>query len=579
MLNRRIGTWRLRRILLSIFVVGLIFAVFWGIWWFRWRHGRFDVIVCGGKIFDGDRWIAAPCVGVRDGLIAHLGRLQWASAKKRVHASGLVVAPGFIDLHAHVERNVPSGRPFRAPNFVRMGVTTLVTGNCGTSARNIGQFLDGLDRHGSQVNLATLVGHNTVRESVIGPAPRPASLEEVERMSARVAEALVAGAFGLSTGLAYAPGNHAREGELVALARSAASHKGIYATHLRDEGLHVGQALEEALRIGSEAGVPVHVSHMKVACRSLWGRAPDLLRRIDLARSSGMRVTMDAYAYTASSTSLDILMPPELRGPATPYRAILKDPRRKSQAISGMLAQLKDDGFADYSFARIAYFHRDHSIEGLAIPDVAVRLRLASNSGRATTEVQAETVLALLARGGAQMIYFTMSEEDMLTILRHPQCSIGTDSSVRGSDLRYAHPRGVGNFPRILGQLVREKRALSMEDALRKMTGLAADTFGLRDRGRIRTGAAADLTIFDPQSIADKSSYESTFEAPSGIRWVLVNGVPVVDPDGPTDTNPGSVIRGPGWAGFRSQVSGTPTGEKPRRGGQGPAGARSRNSR
>jgi N-acyl-D-amino-acid deacylase len=452
-----------------------------------------------------------------------------------------------------------------------MGVTTLVTGNCGTSARNIGQLLDGLDRYGGQVNVATLVGHNTIRESIIGAAARPASSEEVEQMSGRIAEALAQGAFGLSTGLAYSPGNHASEGELVALARAAATNQGIYATHLRDEGLHVGQALEEALRIGREADIPVHVSHMKVASRSLWGRASDLLRRIDVARSSGMRVTMDAYAYTASSTSLDILMPPDLRGTATPYRAILKDPRRKSRAISGMLAQLKDDGFSDYSFARIAYFHRDHSLEGLAIPDVAVRVGLASHSGRATIEVQAETVLALLARGGAQMIYFTMSEEDMLAILRHPQCSIGTDTSVRSSELRYAHPRGVGNFPRILGQLVREKHALSMDDALRKMTGSAADAFGFRSRGRIQLGAAADLTVFDPQSVADKSSYEHTLEAPSGIRWVLVNGVPVVDPDGPTGANPGRVIRGPGWAGFRGQITSTKTGETLRPSGQGTA--------
>jgi N-acyl-D-amino-acid deacylase len=449
-----------------------------------------------------------------------------------------------------------------------MGVTTLVTGNCGTSARNIGQLLGGLDSHGSQVNVATLVGHNTIRESVIGAAARPASGEEVERMSGRVKGAMIEGAFGLSTGLAYAPGNYAREGELVALARAAASHQGLYATHLRDEGLHVGPALDEALRIGRQAGIPVHVSHMKVASRSLWGRASDLLRRIDAARSSGTRVTIDAYAYTASSTSLDILMPPGFRGPATPYRAILKDPRRKSQAVSGMLAQLKDDGFSDYSFARIAYFHRDHSLEGLAIPEVAVRLGLASKAGVLTTEAQAETVLALLARGGAQMIYFTMSEDDVLTILRHPQCSIGTDSSVRGGDLRFVHPRGIGNFPRILGQFVRDKQAFSMEDALKKMTALAADIFGLPDRGRIRIGAAADLTVFDPQSIADKSSYDHPLEAPSGIRWVLVNGVPVVDPDGPTDANPGRVIRGPGWAGLRGQPTRHSMGETPRRGGQ-----------
>lgn len=535
---------RLRVLVLLISCI-VVAAVALSLWWFRLRHEQFDVVLCGERVFDGDKWLGVPCVGIRNGLVVDLGYLQWAPAKRRINGMGLIIAPGFIDLHAHVENNIPAGRPFRAQNFVRMGVTTLVTGNCGTSARDIGRVLDGLDRNGSQVNVATLVGHNTVREAVMRAAPRQASSEEVQIMSSRVEEAMLQGAFGLSTGLAYAPGNHAEEDELLALARAAAKHKGLYATHLRDEGRHGGEALEEALRIGQSAHIPVHISHMKVASRSLWGHAADRLARIDAARSLGMKVTLDAYAYTASSTSLDILMPTEFRGAGVPYRAILQDRVKKKQVISAMLAQLKEDGFEDYSFARVAYFFREHSLEGMVIPDVAVRLGLVS--GRAPLELQAEAVLMLLARGGAQMVYFSMNEADVLKILQYPHTAIGTDSSVRSGDLSSVHPRGMGNFPRILGRVVREEGALSIESALNKMTALAADTFGFSDRGRIRVGSPADLTMFDPQTVSDRSTYEHPLEPPSGIEWVFVNGIPVVDPDGPTEANPGRVVRGPGW--------------------------------
>lgn len=539
---------RRRRAVLALTLIAVLILGGGAYWWFRLRHGRFDLVVCGDRVFDGQQWISsAPCVGVRNGRIAQIGHLGWASTKRRVTAKGAVIAPGFIDLHVHVEQNIPSTRPFRAPNFVRMGVTTLVTGNCGTSARDVGRLLAGLEKNGSQVNVATLVGHNTVREMVMGSAPRLSTPAEVEAMSRLVEKALEQGAFGLSTGLAYAPGSYASEEEVTALARAAARHGGLYATHLRDEGLHGGEALEEALRIGRAAAMPVHISHMKIAAESLWGQAAERLHQVDEARASGMRVSLDAYAYTASSTSLDILMPPSLRGLSVPYRAILKDPRKRADAIAGMLSQLKGDGFPDYTFAKIAYF-RDHELEGLAIPEVAVRLGLAATAGHVPISTQAEAVLTLLARGGAQMIYFSMSERDLLTILRHPLCSIGTDSSVHGADLRFTHPRGIGNFPRILGRYVRDQKALSIETALRKMTSLAADTFGFEDRGRIRVGLPADLTVFDPSKVADMSTYEKPLEQPVGISWVFVNGVAVLDPDGLTGANPGRVLRAAGKA-------------------------------
>jgi N-acyl-D-amino-acid deacylase len=524
--------------LASLLLAGL------GFWGWRLWLGRFDLVICGGRVFDGTRWLGrGTCVGVRDGKIVRLGFLYGARTRRFLYARGLVISPGFIDGHVHVERNIPVRRPFRAPNFVRMGVTTLITGHCGTSVRDVAQMMEQLEKAGTQVNVASFVGHNTVREAVIGNATRPATAEEVAAMCRLVERDVSAGALGLSTGLAYAPGCFAREDEVIELARAAGRYGGMYAVHLRDEGLGGEVALEEALRVGRRARIAVHIAHFKLSSAAQWGRAGDRLARLERARQEGWRITLDAYAYTASSTSLDQLVPPDLRGNSPPWRQILSQPRRRQQAIHRVLVQLKEQGFPDFTFARIAYFYRDHSLEGLTIPQAAERLGLAKTAVAVPLPTQAETVLHLLARGGAQMIYFSMSEGDVKAILRHPLCSIGTDSAVRGNELRFMHPRGTGNFPKILGQYVREERFMPLAEALRKMTSLTAETFALTKRGRIRPGYAADLTLFDPAAVRDNSSYDKPLEPPSGIRYVFINGVAALEEGELTDTNAGQAIR------------------------------------
>ena len=528
-----------RRWVTAVLVLFLVSAAF-GVWsWRRWLD-EFDLVVYNGRVFDGERFLPRwVCVGVRQGRIKRVGFLYGAHSRRWLNAAGNVVSPGFIDVHTHVERNIPRSGPFRAPNFVQQGVTTLITGNCGTSRVDIRDLLAGLEENGSQVNVGTLVGHNSIRQRVVGDAARQATKDELQRMRRLVEDNMAGGALGISTGLAYAPGVCSTRQEVVELARVAARYRGLYATHLREEGIGGDEALEEALQIGREARIPVHISHFKVAARAQWRTAQRRLDRLERQRAEGLPVTLDAYAYNASSTSLDILLPPNLRGRVR-SRGFFQDPAHKQAPLEAMLAQLRQNGFPDYSHARVAYFGADRSVEGKSIAELA---GVPLGNGEPNLHRQAETVLRLLSRGGAQMIYFDMSEDDVETIIRAPQASFGSDSAVRSEELHFVHPRGFGNFPRILARYVRERQVLTLEAALRKMTSLPADTFHLPGRGRIREGFAADLVIFSPERIEDRATYEKPLEPPSGIYYVWVNGVEALRDGQLTAANGGRPIR------------------------------------
>jgi N-acyl-D-amino-acid deacylase len=522
---------RFRTIVIAGFVALLVCGVALTLWF--GRSGRFDTVICYGRVFDGEKVLPwGTCVGVKNGRIARLGWLEAARARKRINAWGKVVAPGFIDVHTHVEANISPNRAFRAANFLQQGVTTIITGNCGTSTLNTRALLAGLERNGTQVNVATLVGHNSIRESVMGSSHEPANEGEIAAMRDIIKQNMRAGALGFSTGLAYAPGCFAHRGEIVTLAKAAAALGGLYVTHLRDEGVEGESALEEALAIGRAASASVHISHFKVASKAQWGEAASRLHLLDAERSKGRKVTLDLYGYTASSTSTDILLPLDVRGARLNWKKILDDPVRRREVVRGMLDLLGRNGFSDYGYARIAYFYPRRELNGKTISQVADMLRdtlpmwdVQSRFGlTAPPADEIRTVLFLASRGGAQMVYFDMSEQDVETIMRSPFASFGTASSVRSPDLATSHPRGTGNFPRILAHYVREKDVLSLDEALRKMTSLAADTFGLSGRGRIREGDPADLVIFDPRTIQDQSTYDSPLSAPTGIDLVMVNG-------------------------------------------------------
>jgi N-acyl-D-aspartate/D-glutamate deacylase len=603
-------------------------------------EGRYELAILNGLVLDGLG--SAPVradVGVNGGRIVCVGRIEPAEAQSVIDAAGLTVAPGFIDVHTHVERNLPTGaQPFAAASFLRQGVTTIITGNCGRSAVPLGAMFAQLEKNGTQLNVAALVGHNSVRLRVMGEsrrAPTPGELAEMQKL---VTRAMDDGALGLSTGLVYEPGKYSHRDELVALARAAAARGGLYVTHLRDEAAEGVPAIREAIEIGEAAAAAVHISHFKAQGPRQWGTADLRLGIIDEARRRNLRVTIDQYPYVASSTSLELLLPDGARAQtAAQLRQSLQHPQERARLRDEMLAMLHANGWQDFSFARVAYCPSNLSLNGLSAaqltsrvitsqrpsaanrrppptaqpdalaeenfgakqaepspvkeptpgakktpdapakeppapnvppppheppgagvkqpPDVVMQKvaltkapapNVTAPAARPESEVerQAEAVLELLANGGAQMIYFDMAEPDVLAIMKHQDTMFGSDSGVRLDDApAVPHPRGSGTFPRVLSHYVRDLGLLSLPEAVRRMTSLPAQTFGLNGRGQIREGFWADLVIFDPLSISDRATYEDPLLSPKGISYVIVNGGVVIHDGQITKALAGTALR------------------------------------
>jgi N-acyl-D-amino-acid deacylase len=502
------------------------------------RTPAYDLIIRNARIVDGtgNPWFRGD-VAARAGRIIRVGRVEAnAQAARTVDARGQILAPGFIDVHTHTEGifNQPE-----AENFVRMGVTTLVTGNCGSSHTNIGQFLGRIRERPLAVNISTLIAHGSVRGAVMGTENRPPTPEETRRMEEIVEQAMQDGALGLSTGLIYVPGTYARTEEIVGLARVAARHGGIYATHMRDEGAEVMDAIRESIQIGEQAGLPVDISHFKISSRRLWNRSTETLGLVRAARARGLAVTVDQYAYTASSTSLDVLLPDwVLAGGRDAARARLEDEETLERVRREMREILDRSGFRDYSYAVVASYSPDRTFNGLNIKEIARRAR-----GRDNLNAQIEQIIEMFKAGGAGMVYHKMNEEDVQRIMREPFTMIASDSGVRRFGEGVPHPRGYGNNARVLGHYVRELNVITIEDAIRKMSSLPAQTFGLRDRGLIREGMWADFVIFDDRTIADRTTFEHPHQYPAGIAHVFVNGQAVLDNNQMTQARPGAALR------------------------------------
>jgi N-acyl-D-amino-acid deacylase len=499
------------------------------------RTPVYDLLIINARIVDGsgNPWFRAD-VAIKDGRIARIGRVSAAAATRTIDARGQILAPGFIDVHTHVESiySLPA-----AENFVRMGVTTLVTGNCGSSTTDVAEFLGRIKDKPLAVNLATLIAHGSVRRRVIGLEDRAPTPEELKQMEGLVEQGMKDGAVGLSTGLIYVPGTYAKTDEIVALARVAAKYDGLYATHMRNEGDKVADAIRESIQIGEQAGLPVEISHFKISNKKLWGQTPMTLGLVRDARARGLVVTVDQYAYTASSTSLDSRLPSWLRaGGLDEAKKRLADKATRERAISDTKDALKKSGFKDYSFAVVASYDVDKSFNGKSIAEITKQVK-----GKSDVTSQIEQMLEMYEAGGAGMIYHGMDEADVKRIMQEPFTMIASDSGVRQVDESVPHPRGYGNNARVLGRYVRELKLISLEDAIRKMTSLPAQTFGFRDRGLIREGFAADLVIFDDNTILDQATFDKPHQFPVGISFVIVNGAPVFENNQMT-----AALRGPG---------------------------------
>jgi N-acyl-D-amino-acid deacylase len=499
---------------------------------------RYDILIRGGRIVDGT---GAPGrvadVAIRGGRIVAIGALADATATSIIDAKGLVVAPGFIDVHTHADEI--AAHPL-AEHFVRMGVTTVVAGNCGGSAENIADAFGAIERATIAVNYATLFGHNTVRRAVMGTERRAPSPDELARMQTLVAKAMSDGAVGFSTGLQYVPGTYAEQSEIAALARVAGQAGGVYATHMRNEGTALEESVREALAIGEAAGAAVEISHLKVDAPSRWGASAKALALIDAARSRGMKVAADVYLYDAASSSLGIRFPSwVLEGGQAQINGRLDDAATWARITEEMKTLIRERGLENYSFARIASYRADPSLNGQTIPQAAKKML-----GGDDLEAQLEAMRRMLRAGGASMVYQFMSEGDIGRILRHPHVAIASDSGLNVVGEGVPHPRGYGNTARALARYVRELQVLSLEEAIRKMTSLPADHFGFRDRGRIAEGQAADVVILNPATVADLATYEQPHQFATGISHVLVNGRVVVADGRHTGARPGRVLGG-----------------------------------
>ncbi len=483
-----------------------------------------DILIKNGKIIDGtgNNWYYGN-IAVKDGKILKIGRDVNPPAKKVIDAKGLIVAPGFIDVHTHLEGD--EVREPNATNFILDGVTTCVTGNCGSSNVDIGKYLRWIDSLKLSINVASLVGHNDIRKAVMGRANRDASPGELQQMETLVDKAMKDGAVGLSTGLIYIPGTYSKTEEVVALAKIAAKYNGVYATHMRDEGDSVTYAIEEALTIGREAGIPVEISHFKLSGQHNWGRSKETVAMIKKAREEGLEVTIDQYPYTASSTSISTLLPDEvLADGQDSIKARLQRPEIRKQVTTHILARLKKRKLKHLSYAVVAFYGPDTTYNGKSIEQINL---LKGRKHKAKSE--AETVMDIMMNGGASAVFHGMGEEDVKRIMQYPFNMFASDATIRVLNAGMPHPRGYGTNARVLAKYVREEKVISLEEAIRRMTSLPAQKFQLRDRGLLKEGMAADIVIFSEKEVRDVSTFEKPHAYSAGFHFVIVNGVLTVE--------------------------------------------------
>jgi N-acyl-D-amino-acid deacylase len=503
-------------------------------------RGPYDLLIRDATIVDGTGAAGYDGhVGVRDDRIVAVSRqpLDASQAARVIDGRGHVLAPGFIDLHAHLD---PLLRLPDAESHVRQGVTLGLGNPDGGGPVPLAPYFDSIQAIGVSMNVAFLVGHNTIRREVGGSGARAPTAAELERMRALVQEAMDDGAFGISTGLRYTPGVFSEIDEVVALSEVAARAGGIYTSHLRDEGMELIAGVAEAMEIGRRAGIPVVLTHHKVVGAPMFGASERTLAMIDSARAAGTDVMADQYPYAASYTGISILLPPwALDGGDAAFLRRLDDPVLRDSILAGTEWNIINDrGGNDLrrvQFARVAW---DRSLEGKTLYDWAVR------EGVDTTPAAgARLVVEAMRRGGASTIFHAMHEDDVVRIMQHPWTAIASDGRLVRPGDGHPHPRWYGTFPRVLGHYVRERGVLPLEEAVRKMTGLPAWRLGLEDRGVIREGAVADLVLFDPATVIDRATFEEPHQYPEGIPYVIVNGVVTVDDGAFVDARAGRLLR------------------------------------
>ena len=537
-------------------------------------QASYDLIIRNGRIIDGtgSPWYSGE-LAIRGGRIAEIATLIRGNAKQTIDAAGLVVTPGFIDMLGQSELSILVNP--QLPSKIFQGITTEFTGEGGSIAplddriiaadrlgykrfgitpdwKTLGGYFARLERQGIGINVGDYVGATQVRRMVLGDDDRQPTARELDRMRELVADAMREGAVGLSTSLQYPPAPYARTGELIALAQEAARHGGVYATHMRSEADEILPALQEAIRIGREAKIPVEIWHLKVAGKHNWGRMPEVIAAIDSARRTGVDIAADTYAYPAWFNSLSAMVPPWAHdGGAEKLLRRLRDPasRRKIRQDMETPGSWENNAWQEIPGPEAILIGAVQNpallpLQGKTLADIAQQ--------RNADPIDALLDLLIEDRAYTYVAVFGMSEPDVALALQQPWVSINTDSQgtdpegLLGKD--HPHPRAYGTFPRILRKYVREEKRLTLEDAIRKFTSLPAQRMRLSDRGVLKAGMWADIAIFHPDSVRDRATFANPNQLSEGMRWVLVNGVPIIADGKATGALPGKVLRGPGTA-------------------------------
>ena len=506
---------------------------------------RFDVLIRNGRIIDGsgNPWYDAD-VGIIADRIVRIGNLDGAQADAIIDATGLVVAPGFIDPHTHAIRgifDVPT-----AESSLLQGVTTLTEGNDGSSPWPIDAHYREIEALGISPNWSVFVGQGTIREQVIGTEDRAATPAELQTMKTMVAEAMQQGALGISTGLFYVPGSFTPTAEVVELSRVAAEYNGIYISHMREEAAQLLDSVNETIRIGEQANIPVQMTHHKVIGAGNWGASVDSLRMVDEARARGVDITIDQYPYTASQTSITALIPQWAQeGGNEQLLARIDSPETRPTLKAAVVEKiLFDRGGGDPKNVFISRSTWNPNLEGKNLADLAIERGM-----EPSPENAAEVVFDIIKGGGATAVYHAIDNADIDRIMRHPATAIGSDGPVGVFGEGAPHPRQYGTFARVLGYYVRERGVLTLEEAVRKMSSQSAQRLSIRDRGLLVQGYYADIAIFDAGEISDQATFENPHQYATGMKYVLVNGELVVANGQHTGRRPGRILHGPGYTG------------------------------
>jgi N-acyl-D-amino-acid deacylase len=503
----------------------------------------YDLLIKNGRIVDGTGtpWFAGD-VAIRGDAIAKIAPSIAEPAARVIDVHGNIVAPGFIDIHTHARRGITQTPT--APNYARQGVTTVIEGPDGSSPLPLAPFLAQMEALEISINIGSFVGQGSVRGAVIGDVNRAATPDEIQKMVGLVEQGMKDGAFGMSTGLFYVPGTFTPTTEVIALAGAAGRFGGMHESHQRDDAAKLIDSVNETIAIGEQGHLPTQISHAKVVGAANWGRSAEMLALVDAARARGVDVTIDQYPYTASSTSIAAALIPAwvLEGGRQATLARLKDPGSREKAKGGIAAMIRDErGGGDPKNVQFASCGFDASLAGKTLADLTI-----TRGKPPTIRNAAEVVMWIVEQGGCQGIFHAMSERDLLRILRHPVTMIASDGEVPVFGRANPHPRSYGTFARVLGVYVREKKALTLEDAVRKMSAAPAARLGLTDRGVLRPGMRADLAIFDAAAVRERATYEKPHQYAEGFSHVIVNGQVVVENGEMTAARPGRVLYGPG---------------------------------